>query len=200
MKEKIEQGSDEQLNDAISRGALKLTDVQIATVSFVFWLVYMAEIDLHHVMSSAWKESGSMFSDDINKVAKEMLQKYVPNGKKIDPDNLEYFSDKITLAEALVGKNDWVELLYKLKTLRNYISHNRIDDLKYNDEPLTDRKTKEKILFDYFETSIQLDFSKSEIWNSLSEEDKAEIKEKFNQLSTNKTPGSTTNETSKTSS
>jgi len=51
FKQTIKTVSDDKLNETISKGALKLTDEQIATVSFVFWLVYMAEIDLKDILS-----------------------------------------------------------------------------------------------------------------------------------------------------
>lgn len=44
--------SEERLNNAISKGALHLSDEQVDTVSFVFWLCYLAERDLEAVIKN----------------------------------------------------------------------------------------------------------------------------------------------------
>jgi len=107
----------------------------------------------------------------------------ISDQKNIDIENLEYFSDKIKIYEVMVGKTKHAELLHKLKDLRNDISHNRINELKYNNEDLFLRATKEKILIDYFETETEDDLSRSDIWNSLTEEQKIQIKQMHERFS-----------------
>ncbi len=183
FKQTIKTVSDDKLNETISKGALKLTDEQIATVSFVFWLVYMAEIDLKDILSKAWNNSKQFFPTNVNQGAKGLLLKMISDQKNIDIENLEYFSDKIKIYEVMVGKTKHAELLHKLKDLRNDISHNRINELKYNNEDLFLRATKEKILIDYFETETEDDLSRSDIWNSLTEEQKIQIKQMHERFS-----------------
>lgn len=43
---------EERLNQAISKGALHLSDEQVDTVSFVFWFCYLAEKDLEAVIKN----------------------------------------------------------------------------------------------------------------------------------------------------
>jgi len=185
LKQIITKVSDNELNEVISKGALKLSNEQIATVSFVFWLVYMAETDLNTVISEAWSKSKQFFSKDVHQITRKMLQKMIPHGRKIDVENLEYFSDKIKIFEAMFGRTSRTELLYKLRDLRNDISHNRIDELRYNGGDLSLRTTKEKILLDYFEIALEVDFSKSDFWNSLTEDEKAQIEEIYRCASDN---------------
>ena len=174
LTNKIKEVSDQEINETISKGALKMTDEQIATVSFTFWLVYMAETDLNDILTQAWKSAGSLFSEEVNKIADQMLQSMV-NGKQVNMNDLEYFSDKIRVYEAMFGKTEHVNLLWKLNNIRNDLSHNRISDLKYRGQSLSSRKAKEDILIDYFKALLEQNLSKPPFWNSLTEEQRKEI-------------------------
>ena len=68
-------------------------------------------------------------------------------------NSLPYFIDKIRVYESLFGKTNRTNLLWKINTIRNDLSHNKIDSLQYNGESLSLRSTKEKIIEDYFRTS-----------------------------------------------
>jgi len=151
MKEKVGTVSDEKLISTISKGALGLSDGEINTVSFVFWLVYMAETDLEDIITEAWRMAGSAFSEDVKRLATEILQKQYSGSRTVDPNKLVYFIDKIVVLEALYGKDARVKMLYKLNDLRNALSHNRIGALSYGGMLLSNRPAKEKILIDYFE-------------------------------------------------
>lgn len=170
FKNKIEDVSDQQINEAISKGALKMNDEQITTVSFVFWLVYMAETDLNDIINKSLTTTISTLSPGVKKKVEEMLNKEIKGKKKIDINNLEYFSDKIKVYKALFGKTERTKLLWGLNDIRNDLSHNRIDDLRYKGELLSLRKTKEKILIDYFETVFQRDLSKSKFTDFIKQE------------------------------
>jgi len=102
--------------------------------------------------------------------------------RKIDLENLEYFSDKIKVFQAMFGNIDRTKLLWKLNDLRNEISHNRIDNLQYNGEDLTQRATKERLFLDYMKTALTTDFSKSDFWNSLNKEERQEIEKKYREI------------------
>jgi len=146
--------SDEKFNETISRGILRLSDNQINTVSFVFWLCYLAETDLNDVVKGSWQKVSSNSSDILKDKALEILVKKMYNGKKdkkIDFNNLEYFIDKIKVYEMAVGKNKSVEMLWIINGIRNDLSHNRINELQYKKESLFLRETKNKLLIDYFQ-------------------------------------------------
>ena len=115
---------------------------------------------------------------EIMGIVKDFYQKKrIPNIAQLD-----YFIDKIRVVEGLYGETERVKLFWKLNSLRNKISHNKIDELRYNDEDLKQRSVREKLLLDYFRTALETDFSKSESWNSLSDEQKAQIEEKVKEI------------------
>ena len=182
LKEAIKSASDDKINEIISKGALRLEDEQVAVVSFVFWLVYMAETDLNDVVSNAWRNASSLFSQKIKDVATNMLQEMIRGNKELDPSNLVYFSDKIKVHEAMFGKNKLTNMLWKLNDIRNDLSHNRIENLSYDNQPLSLRTTKDKVLIDYFDSVLDKDLTKSKFWMSLSDEDKKDIEENFKKL------------------
>lgn len=183
LRKKAKEGTEAQLNDAISKGALKLTDEQISTVSFVFWLVYMAETDLNDAITEAWQLSKKANADPmVQAAAKKMLGDMVGGERKIDIEKLEYFIDKIRVYEAMFGKNKRSKLFWKFNNIRNDLSHNRINDLKYDGANLALRETKEKILFDYFDTLKETDSEQSPFWKTLTPEEQANIEKKFWEL------------------
>lgn len=170
LKRVIHQVPEEKLIETFSKGALKLDDEQIKTVSFVFWLCYMAETDLNEIIKQAWDMAQKAYpvsdQEAVNKVIKDM---------GFDFEKLEYFSQKIGIYEKMFGKIERTKILWKINTIRNDLSHNRIESLSYNGKRLTLRETKEQIVIDYFETSQRSDFSKSKIWNGLTAEQQKEI-------------------------
>lgn len=185
---RIKEGSEERLNEIISKGTLKLTDEQIATVSFGFWMVYMAEIDLNDSLRKAWKLAKSQFPENVQKIAEQKLSEMINESKitcptcgtrysvrEININDPEYFSDKIKIFQASFGKTKLVKLLWQLNDIRNNLSHNRIDRLEYDGFPLSQRGTKEKLICDYIRMNGSIDSSESEIWNKLSDEDKQHI-------------------------
>ena len=174
LKKKIREGSEAQLNEAISKGGLKLTDSQIATVSFAFWLVYMAETDLNYALRKGWTLAGSFSSSEVNNLVEKQILDLIGGQRKVDLKDPEYFSDKIKIYEAFFGQTKRTKMLWKLNDIRNNISHNRIDELNYDGVDLAKRETKEKVLIDYFETALNSDFSASPIWTSLTESQKKE--------------------------
>ena len=206
---------DDRFNEGISKGALKLSDEQVATVSFIFWITYMAEKDLGDVISTPWalikkyaENNGEISStkDALNKmlgwaesetkledvisdleprkqaeILKSVKENYRPK-RKPGIENLEYFIDKIRIHEAFFGDNERTKLYWKLNGLRNKISHGDIEGFGYNEQDLTQRPTREALLMDYLRTGVESDTSKSKLWNSLSENEKAEIKRKNREI------------------
>jgi len=193
LKKLLNESTDEQLNSMIPKGALKLSEEHITMVSFVFWLVYLAETDLNDSLVRAWKTSGPKFSPEVQMMAEEKLQELLAApacsacgtpglGRKINIAEPKYFSDKIRLHQALMGKTGRTRLSWKLNDLRNQLGHTRIDDLSYGGISLTLRETKLKILSDYFDTVYEVDVSKADIWNSLPPEQQRDILEAIREL------------------
>ncbi|MHB8830899.1 MAG: hypothetical protein ACYC44_02205 [Patescibacteria group bacterium] len=193
VKTLLQNSEVEQLCGIIPKGVLKLTDEQITTVSFVFWLVYMAENDLNTCLTKAWEMSKKPFTSDIHIIAKAKINEAVGSeacpscgtlgkGRKIDPENPLFFSDKIKLHQVMMGKTKFVSLLWELNNIRNDLSHGRVNTLSYKNQPLVNRETKVKILTDYLDSMFEVDLSKAKFWSSLSEEQQQEIERMYNEI------------------
>ncbi|MFH1564827.1 MAG: hypothetical protein ABIC82_03180 [bacterium] len=187
----LEEISDEDISKIISHGAMQYTDEISQTVSFVFWICYMAEQDLSTSLKEGWGLSKSAYPEfDHNKLDDQIEKDYKIKAKKIDPENKDYnsreitFGDLIFIKERFFGKTNFVKLLWKLKKLRDDLSHGRIEKLKYDEENLSLKQTKKKLLMDYFKLAQEQEgeLSMSKIWEELSEEYKKDIKEKFDQM------------------
>lgn len=169
--------------EMFSKGALKLSDEQINTVSFCFWLVYMVETDLNEVIQEAWNIAVANESESMIEAVKKILQNGIRGEKEIDPDNLEYFVDKIKIYESFYGKDNRTILFWKLNTIRNNLFHNRIDILSYNDKNLSELDVKKELAMDYFRTAIEeKDWTQSSLYKSLSEEERKIVESQFNNI------------------
>jgi hypothetical protein len=91
--------SEDKIINAISKGALKLSDEQINTVSFIFWLCYLAERDLESVLTKPWELISTTTSPEVITKAKEMLDNIVFGSKKTDKD-LENILENLPEEEA----------------------------------------------------------------------------------------------------
>ena len=172
--------TDADMATMFSQAALGLSDGQVNTVSFCFWLVYMAETDLNDVIQESWVNAISGLSPEITEAAITALNEGVRGEKILTPDNLEYFSEKIKLYECLFGDDSRTKLFWKLNTLRNNLSHNRINELMYNDRSLADLDVKKELAIDYFRTSFEeKDWTQSKLYKSLSEEDRVIVSSQF---------------------
>lgn len=110
----------------------------------------------------------------ITKIKQAVKQGYIEK-RDFDIEKLEYFTDKIKIYEAMFGRNERTRLLWKINDIRNDISHNRIDQLTYNDEDLCLRETKEKLLTEYLRTSFTSNFEDTEFYKKLTPDQVAEI-------------------------
>jgi len=97
----------------------------------------------------------------------------------LDIDNLESFGDKILAYQKIKSKNNVSMMLWKLKKIRDDISHGRIQELTYEDKPLMERAIKEKLLLDYMGVVNNPDHKKSGLddFIKLSPEDEEKVKD-----------------------
>lgn len=139
-------------------------------------------------MVSGYRSSSENIDDFLDKIenideeTRSRVRSFVSENYKQKPEfslqRLPYFTDKIKVYEALLGKTKKSSFYYRINDIRNALAHHRLKDLSYGGKSLFLREIKEKIIFDYFQTSIDEDASKSVIWNQLSDEDKAWIRER----------------------
>lgn len=180
---------DDDLDTVISYGALKYDDNTVSTVSFAFWICYMAEQDLGDVIEKAWALSKLGYPENCTgRVLSIIKNEYGIKLHKIDPDDDAYnkrdisFGDRIKIEELMFGETKMVELLWKLKNIRDDLSHGRIVGLAYDGESLFLRSTKEKLVIDYFTYSLLENKEDSPIWKKLTFEEKTEIEKKFEEV------------------
>lgn len=182
LKEVLKTSTDIELQEAITKGALMLNDTQITTVSFVFWLIYSVEMNMDEAIKSAWEVSTrGGTSAEIDHLKDQLWQKI--GGKRVfDVAAPEYFSQKVRVHQAIFGETEQSKLLWKFNDIRNDLSHRRINDLKYNGEPLSKREVKEKALLDYLEAAVNPDFSQADFWKKMNDAEKAEFLLGFEKL------------------
>jgi hypothetical protein len=186
LKQKINSASNDELARIIFDAALRLDKEQTDTISFVFWLGFMAEHDLDQVLCEAWKMA-KRYGPSGGEVIKIIKEEYGIDITKIDPSDPDYdsmsinFGDRIKIYKDMFGNNSHVELFRKIKGLRNDISHGRIDKLEYERLDLQKKEGKQKILTDYFETMIQKDSGESPILKDMSKEERNEVEKIFKQ-------------------
>lgn len=191
LEKVIQNLSDEELSLMIPKASLKLDPNVIQTANFAFWLCFMAELDHSSILEEAWNASKKVYGNS-EEVIDLIKQKFGIKVEKIDPNEPGYnannitFGDKIYVLELMIGKNDSVKLLWKLKNIRDNLSHGRINQLDYDDQNLQLRITKEKILKDYFTYGLNFNLDKSPVWKQLVEEDKKDINNKLKQLKNQK--------------
>lgn len=164
----------------IPKTLLGLDQATVDTVSFIFWFCYKAETEIYHIIRTVYNQTKKKYtSAEGPKLYKDIIHTLILNEfggkpkcemckakKYYDIEELEYFIDKIKVASLFMGKDHkFIKILWKLNYLRNEISHNRLDNLTYNEKKLNLRTTKEELLFDYAEASqIPIDKNKSSVW------------------------------------
>jgi hypothetical protein len=84
LKKIIGATSDDRLNFAISKGHLKLSDDEIGTVSFLFWLCYSAEIDLDAAIKIPWEIISKSTKPEVVRLARERMEQFVFGAPKSD--------------------------------------------------------------------------------------------------------------------
>ena len=170
LKKRLELATDEQITTIISHGTLKMNDTQTATVSFVFWICYLAERELENVLVEAWKKTKEILSTDNDTIV-YIRNKYKIRNEIIDTSDPNYkpnditFTDKIDIFQKINGDTKMTKFLWKLKRIRNDLSHGRIDDLKYDGDNLYTKEIKEKMLIDYFDCLLNNDWKNQTKYN-----------------------------------
>lgn len=193
LKKVIKSLPDKKLSQIIFHDALKLNNNTTDTISFVFWICFMAEQDLKDIEYEALRIAKIAYpkgaDEEVLKIIKEeygiQLHKIDPDDKNHSEQNI-YFGDLIKIKEKLFGKTNFIKLLWKLNDIRNNLSHGRINSLQYNNESLFQRLTKEKLLIDYFTFATKSNIDNSPIWKTLTPEERKESENNLNKITKNK--------------
>lgn len=188
LKDVLKIATDKQLSQIVSHGVLKLTDLDVDTVSFVFWITYMAERDLHEIMVLAWNNVKNKLSTD-GETIKYIREKYKIKNEIIDPTDPKYspneitFTDRIDIYQKICGSTKLTKFLWQLRDIRNDISHGRIKNLKYNDKSLYLREAKESMLMDFMDALTNNDWQNATFWKNLTEEEKESLSARAKNMS-----------------
>ena len=187
LKDVLKLATDKQLAQIISHGVLKLTDAEVDTISFVFWIIHIAERDLYELMVIAWNSTKNKLSTDVATI-QYIRENYKIKNEIIDPTDPKYspnditFTDRVDIYQKICGRTKLTKFLWELKDIRNDLSHGRIKNLKYNGESLYLRETKEKILLDFIDSLTNNDWQNAAFWKNLTEEEKEDMRQRAKQL------------------
>lgn len=82
VKEMLKNVPDKKLNEAVTKGVLKLSDEEIDTLMFVFGLCFMAERDIGAVLLEPWAKLSATDSAETVARAKEILNDFLSREKE----------------------------------------------------------------------------------------------------------------------
>lgn len=183
FKKLIDKADESELTKILLSHSLGLNESEVQTVSFCFWLVYMAETDLNDAIKDAWETATENSTDKEKELVLKLLNDQIKGPRKLDPSDLQYFSDKIMVYQCFYGEDHRTKLFWQLSDIRNDLSHNRVGGLNYEDESLYELTTKKKLVFDYLSTmSREVDLSSSPFFNSLTDEERKIVIERVNEV------------------
>ncbi|MBU6141509.1 hypothetical protein KGO95_00130 [Patescibacteria group bacterium] len=85
LKKMIPGVSEEKFLVVISKGVLKLNDEEINTITFVFFLCLLAELNMGAVLTEPWKQIENISSFEKVKEAKKLLNEFITDKKFTEP-------------------------------------------------------------------------------------------------------------------
>ena len=150
LKNLIAKNPEEKLNEIIPEAILNIPNNKKDTISFIFWFCYMVETELNDVLTNSWKKVIRESESETQEASIKIIKENVFKDSDKDIDNLEYFKDKIKLYIFAKGENSFSKFLWIVNGIRNDLSHNRVDSLKYKEKNLFLKETKAELLIDYF--------------------------------------------------
>ena len=149
LEKLIDENNENKLDNIIADGMLHLSDKQKNTVNYVFWFCYLVETDLNDILINCWNETIKNTDENTKNKVIKIIKEKVFNDENKNIDNLEYFRDKIKFYVFAKGESDFSKLLWKINDIRNDLSHNKVDKLKYKNKSLYLKETKKDLLLDY---------------------------------------------------
>ena len=163
VKSYLSRFSDKDFSIFITKKILELSDSEIATTQFAFWICYEIEQTLDNFLRSSFKQTEELMGktpeeiiDFVKKVYQIKFEIVNDESPKYDPINI-CFNDRIDILEKMFGINNYTKFLRKIKSIRNDLSHGRIKNLSYENESLNLKKTKEKLISDYLKQMVSFD-------------------------------------------
>ena len=181
LQDRLSTASNEQMKKIYSHGILGLNDEKTETVELAFWITCSAEKMLEDSLDKAWKSAQKFESPDkatldyirdIYKIRIEVMDRDHPDH---DPDAIT-FTQRIDIFQRVIGKTKFSKFLWKLKDLRNDLSHGRIMNLRYEGGNLHERSIREVFIYDFIDCLANNNWEDSNLWDDLTDEQKAKLK------------------------
>jgi len=105
LKKILGKMSDEDISKAIFHMAMQYSDETSQTVSFIFWICFMAEQDLNTALQGGWKlakDANPKFNHE--EIDKSIETDYKIKSKKINPENKDFNKREITFGDLIYIK------------------------------------------------------------------------------------------------
>lgn len=150
----LSQFSNEDFRMYIAKRVLGLSEEEVLTVEFVFWFCHAIEQQLRSVLAEAWENMEGELGVAPPELHAFLKQEYGFKTEKVAPSHPDYdarnvtFGDLIHYVELLRGKTPHVNFLWKVKNIRDDLSHGRIQELEYENHSLFAKETKIKLIKD----------------------------------------------------
>lgn len=163
LHKKLSQHTESELIDYITNSVLNITPEQRATAEFIFWFCNSVEKDLKFVLEEGMKMVNTLLGTPAPEQRQFMVDQYGVKLEKIDTTHPNYnprdisFGDMIYVVEQMRGKTPHVKFLWKVKKIRDDLSHGRINELKYEGESLAEKEVKIKLIEDNIRLAVQIE-------------------------------------------
>ena len=163
MVDALARFSDKDFTNFIPNIMLRFSETERLTVEFVFWFCYVVERDLDTILKQSAEHTKLILGSISKETDDFLIEKYGIDLAKIDPTHPDYdaatvtFGNRIFFVEQLRGKTKHVKFLWKVKKIRDDLSHGRIKDLQYEKENLIEITTKRKMLSDYITLCLDME-------------------------------------------
>ena len=180
----LRQYSEKDFSTLIPKTMLKLSESETLTVEFVFWFCHIVEQDLNEILADGSKLTRDILGPSTKELDDFIRKEYGIKFEKVGPSHADYsedevtFGDRINFVEKLRGKTPSTKFLWRIKNIRDDISHGRIRELFYDGQDIFNIATKEKMVSDYISLSLGIDKEKEGgVAAQLTEEDKRRVNE-----------------------
>lgn len=163
LREKLSQLTESELINYITTDILNITPEQKTTAEFVFWFCNTVEKHLKSVLEEGMKMVNTLLGTPAPEQRQFIVDQYGVKLEKIDTTHPNYnprdisFGDMIYVVEQMRGKTPHVKFLWKVKKIRDDLSHGRINELKYEGESLEKKEVKMRLIEDNIRFAIQIE-------------------------------------------
>lgn len=192
IEAKLKSFENQDFVNVVSQTMLALSDEEKLTVEFVYWFCHLIERDLTQILEEGMRTTNKILGQTPEELEKYIRETFKIKLEKVDPAHPSYnpnditFGDKIYVVERMRGETPHTNFLWKIKKIRDDVSHGRIGNLRYNNQSLTLKETKAMLVKDYIEYSAGVDTEEvGGFMATMNDEDKQRVENIFNDWQAN---------------